>query len=372
MFQISRARLRACALASAFVCAGVPLLAFAAVPLAEFNVTPAQMQSLGVAVKTLGDPASIAGLAAPARVVLPPSQDFMVSAPVDGVVDRLLVNPQDVVKAGQPLLTLASPAYGDLQLKLMEASSRAKLARQTLEREKQLLQEGIIPERRVQEAQATRDGAEAALRQAEAGLRLAGAESPSVRRAVEGGKLDDVLVVRARSAGLVTALEARLGQRVKEADALLRIANLRELWLEVQLAPGTPVPRGAALTVVGREVTATAQSVGALVGESQTQTLRARVIRGADQLRPGEIVQARVPFAAQVGWSLPIQAVVRQDGQAYVFVRSAKGFMATPVTVQSSAGEAVQVQGALKTGQEVAVSSVIALKAAWLGKGGSE
>lgn len=372
MYRIPRARRLACALACAALCAGLPPSAFAAEPAAEFAVSPAQMQSLGVAVRKLGEPAAIAGLASPARVVLPPSQDLMVSAPVDGVVDQLLVNPQDVVKAGQPLLRLASPAYGELQLKLMEAGSRARLARQTLEREKQLLAEGIIPERRVQEAQAARDGADAAQRQAEAGLRLAGADAAAVRRATEGGKLDDALVVRARSDGLVTALEAKLGQRVKETDPLLRIANLHELWLEVQVAAGTSVPRGSEITVVGRDVAATALSVSVLVGESQTQALRARVTRGADKLRPGEVVQARVPFSAQSGWSLPIQAVVRQDDKAYVFVRSAKGFNATPVTVLSSAGEAIQVQGALKSGQEVAISSVIALKAAWLGKGGGE
>ena len=106
--------------------------------------------------------------------------------------------------------------------------------------------------------------------------------------------------------------------------------------------------------------------------DAQTQTLRARVSRGADQLRPGEVVQARVPFAAGTGWGLPLAAVTYQDDKAYVFVRSTKGFVATPVIVLSSAGQAVQVRGTLQSGQEVAVSSVIALKSAWLGKGGGE
>ena len=53
-------------------------------------------------------------------------------------------------------------------------------------------------------------------------------------------------------------------------------------------------------------------------------------------------------------------------------MRSPKGFVATPVTVLSSAGQSVQLQGSLRSGQELAVSSVIALKSAWLGKGGGE
>ena len=55
-----------------------------------------------------------------------------------------------------------------------------------------------------------------------------------------------------------------------------------------------------------------------------------------------------------------------------MFVRTEKGFVARPVTVGSSAAQSVQVTGDLRPGQEVAASSVIALKAAWLGKSGSE
>jgi multidrug efflux pump subunit AcrA (membrane-fusion protein) len=339
-------------------------------PAAEFAVSPAQMQSLGVTLQKLAQPSPIRGLAYPARVVLPPSREQVVSAPVDGVVDRLLVSGQEAVKAGQPLLRLVSPDYGDLQLRLMEAAGKARLSQKTLAREQQLFAEGIIPERRVQEAELAERSDSARLRQAETEMRLAGADTATIRRVAEGGKVDDGVLVRARSAGLVVAVDVTPGQRVKEADALVRLADLRELWLEVQVPSDRRADDGGEITVVGREVAATPLSVGAVVSESQTVTLRARVTRGAERLRPGEVVQAQVPFDRAAGWALPLQAVTRQDDKAYVFVRSAKGFVATPVTVVASAGASVQVTGALRAGQEVATSSVIALKSAWLGKGG--
>jgi cobalt-zinc-cadmium efflux system membrane fusion protein len=46
--------------------------------------------------------------------------------------------------------------------------------------------------------------------------------------------------------------------------------------------------------------------------------------------------------------------VVRQGDKAYVFVRTEKGFVATPVTVLASAGQSVRVKGALQAGQEIA------------------
>ncbi len=351
---------------------GLSVPSLAAEPAAEFAVSPSQMKALGVTVQKLDTPGVAPGLAAPARAVLPPHLDIMVSAPVDGIVDQLMVSPQEFVKTGQPLLRLVSPSYGDLQLKLMESASKARLTNQTLNREKALFAEGIIPERRVQEAQMAASTATAAIRQAEAAMRLAGAESAVIRRVASGGRPDDALVVRAKREGLVATVDAKPGQRVKEADPLARIADMREMWLEIQLPASAVVARGSEFTAVGRDVAAVAQSTGGLIGESQTMTVRARVTKGMDKLRPGEALQVNAPLPAATGWTLPLQAVTRQGDAAYVFLRSARGFVATPVNVVSSAGQSVRVQGGLKSGQEVAVSSVIALKAAWLGKGGGE
>jgi len=140
--------------------------------------------------------------------------------------------------------------------------------------------------------------------------------------------------------------------------------------------------KGAQVTGVNRDIAATLLSFGATVSDSQTVLLRAEVTRGAAGLRLGEFVQVRVPFAtaeaaagagagADEGWAVPVPAVARHGKQAYVFVRTAKGFVAQPVTVLAGAGQALRVKGELRAGQEIAVTSVIALKAAWLGKGGS-
>lgn len=358
----------------------LPLLigsaAFAAPPAAEFAVSAPQMQSLGVSLQKLEQPGEIRGMAYPAKVVVPPDQEQMVSAPVSGVVDQLLIADQQAVKAGQPLLRLNSPQYGELQLKLLESASKARLSKKTLDRERQLFGEGIIPERRVQEAEAAAQDDQARLLHARAALRLAGIDAATIARIADGGALQDGLLVRAKRAGLVIGVEVKPGQRVQEADALVRLANVQTLWLDIQIPSdrqAQSLPKGGQIRVSGRAVTATPLSMGAMVSDSQTVTLRARVIGGTELLRPGELLQAEVPFAANsAGWALPLQAIARQNDQAYVFVRTGKGFAARPVTVVSSAGQSVQVTGDLQTGQEVATNSVIALKAAWLGKSGGD
>ena len=374
LFRLSRRVLGRAALVLSPCLIAVTLPAFAA---DEFAVTPAQMQSMGIRVQRLEKSSESSGQVYSARVIFAPGQELVASAPLAGVVDQLLVAENDAVKAGQPLLRLISPELGELQLKLMEAGSRSRLSQKTLKREKQLFSEGIIPERRVLEAEATAAEDAARRRQAEAALRLAGVDGARLRGIADGGTIEPTITVSARGAGLVADLAVKPGQRVQQADMLMRIANTSRLALDVQIPSArnaeVALKKGAPIQVVGRaDVLAEALSVAPSVSDNQMLTLRATVTKGAQALRPGEVLQVRVPFAdGGEGWSVPLQSVVRQGDKAYVFVRTGTGFVATPVTVLASAGQSVRVTGGLQAGQEVATASVIALKAAWQGKGGS-
>ena len=100
---------------------------------------------------------------------------------------------------------------------------------------------------------------------------------------------------------------------------------------------------------------------------SQTIALRAAIDGNTDKVRPGEVVTAELAAAmTQDGWDVPLSAVVYDGSQAYLFIRTSDGFEARAVMVLSSARQHVRVQGRLKAGEQVAVSSVIALKGAWL------
>ncbi|TPG08572.1 HlyD family efflux transporter periplasmic adaptor subunit [Rhodanobacter glycinis] len=340
-----------------------------------FPVTAAQMKALGITVQRLDRPVDIRGPIYPARVVLPLQQEQVISAPMAGLVDQLLVDEHQTIVRGQPLLHLNSPEYGEQQLRALEAASKSRLAQAAVVRERKLFAEGIIPQRRVFEAEAAASDAQARVRQASGALRLAGVDGAAIAQLIQSGVLKDALVLHSKGAGVVVSIEAKPGQRVAAADPLIRVADMSRLWLDIQIPAerANAWARNGQIVVVGRKATAKPLSLGAVVGEGQMLILRAEVTSGADQLRPGEFVQAQVPLAGTRGaWTLPLAAVVRQGGQAYVFVRTAQGFVAQPVEVVASSGPSVSVAGPLKAGDQIAISSVIALKAAWLGESGGE
>lgn len=341
---------------------------------AKFAVATSQIQALGIQTAPLQSQADSINMGFPAQVVIPPNAERVISSPVAGLVVQLLVQQNQVVRSGAPLLRIASPELGQLQLQLLQATARSTLARQAAQREQALFDEGIIAQRRVQEAQATLKEGEAALNQASAALRLSGMPAAAIEHIAASGKPQDSITLAATQAGIVTEISARPGQRVEAATALLHIAKIDSLWLDIQLpvSESANLPVGTRIKIQGRDATARILSTSPIISSnSQTAVLRAAIEGKAGQVRPGEFVTVELPIvttqaATAESWDVPLSAVAHDGNQAYLFVRTANGFEARPVKVVVSAGQRVRVQGPVKAGEQIAVSGVVALKGAWL------
>lgn len=359
--------LRACAAAALFA---FSLAAQAADRPAKFTVASSQLQALGIQTAALQSQLEPVGTRYPAQVVIPPNAEQVISSPVTGLVSQLLVQENQTVRAGAALIRIASPELGQLQLQLLQANTRATLARQAAQRERNLFAEGLIAQRRVQEAQSALQEADATLKQAKTALRLTGMPTAVIDKVAASGNPQDSLTLAATQAGVVTEIKVKPGQRVEPTMPLLHLAQTGTLWLEIQVpvAESSAWAPGTKLKVQGRDITAQLLSSSAMVASgSQMVVMRALVQGTAGQVRAGELLTVELPIAAPSGgWDLPLSAVAHDGNQAFVFVRTTDGFEARPVKVSASAGQRVRIDGQLKAGEQVAISGVVALKGAWL------
>lgn len=350
--------------------------ALAAEGASQFAVPEAQIKALGITTVVLQPSEGSVRKSFPGQIRVPPNAEQVVSSSVAGMIKQLLVEQNQTVKAGDPLLRLASPEFGQLQLALLQASAQATLARQNAQREMQLFEEGIVAQRRQQESQAALTEAEASLKQARAALRLSGMSAAAIDRVLASGEPQDELTLVSAVSGIVVEVDAKLGERVDAASALMRVVQPDVLWVDVHV-PATESaswPAGTPISLRGRDATGRVLSSGATVSaDSQTVLVRALIDAPRGDLRPGEVVSAELPVGtAKGGWELPLAAVAHDGDKAVVFVRTTDGFDARPVTVLASAGQRVRVGGPLKAGESVAVTSVVALKGAWLNSQESE
>lgn len=333
----------------------------------KFKVAPAQIQALDIQTLTLADGAKAAKRAYPAQVVAPAGAEQVVSSPFPGLVVQLHIEPLQAVRAGAPLVRIASAELGQLQLQLMQAATRFTLAQQTAKREQGLFSEGITAQRRVQESQSALSEAQAALGQAKAALRLAGM-APGVIDRIAAGNPEDGLTLNAARAGVVTQVLVKPGQRVDAASALLLLAQSDALALEIQVpaAEAGQLPIGTAVDVTG--IAAKARIVGVspqISSNTQTSLLRAAIDGKAPGLRPGQLIAVEVATGDKTGFDVPLAAVAHDGDQAVVFVRTSDGFEARPVSVTSASGQRARIVGEMKAGEQIAVSAIVALKGAW-------
>ncbi|MGC9237695.1 MAG: efflux RND transporter periplasmic adaptor subunit [Thiomonas sp.] len=375
----------ACAL-----CASLLSLALLAMPGSARAAAPGviamsldQQTALGVRLATV-QAATAAQIDLPARVTVPLSQQAVVSAPAAGLITRLLVNPGDTVKAGQPLAELSSPQVAQLQRERSEAQSRYDLAQRQLQRDTTLVNEGIVPSARLDSARAQSREAQAMLAERDLALKLAAG----------GTALNGVAMLRAPISGVVTETTALPGQRVDTAAPLFRIAQQGQLWLEIDASPqqAAALQVGAEVEVPALQAKGVVQAKATALNAGQSVLLRVRVTQPGS-LQAGGVVQARLSLPAQAGvWRVPPAALTQMGGRDAVLVSVVKndplaaamqppppkgaekasdgrapsqdGFRIVPVTVAGRLNDAVMVSGPLKAGDKVAATGVVAIKAA--------
>lgn len=355
---------------------GVVLAVFAvgAAPLyagEDIKVSPAQSKAMGIATVPLAGGAGTAARPLPARVVIPNQQLHIVSAPLAGMIESMAVAANQPVKRGQVLGRLQSPGLVEIQRGLLQAATQAQLARESLARDEKLFKDGIIAESRYLAARSRNTEALAALSERRQALRLAGLSDAAVQRLENSHLLSGSVDIVAPVTGIALETMAVPGQRVDAAAPLYKLAHLVPLWLEIQvpIAQAAGLQSGVAVSVPGYRASGKLIQIGRSVEEgSQTVAVRAEIGQGAENLRPGQFVEATLAVTdGAKNWYVPNTALIRQRDQAYIFVQTTGGFRAIPVKLAGETARGTLISGDLKGDERIAVSGAASLKALWQG-----
>lgn len=331
----------------------------------------------GVSTAVVQPPAAGAGaVLLQGTVVLPAQQSDVVSMPVAGVVQAVLVAPMQTVRAGQPVARIMSPELALWQREWLLAETQARLAQGKAQRDEQMFADGIVSEHRRNESRAQYEMASVAARERRQALRLAGVSEAALTRASSTAGLSPQLTLVAPVAGTVLEQMAMPGQRLEAGSPVAHIARAGRLAIELQASreQAQALRVGDALGVDGCKTPARITALSPqLSSATQGVQLRAELTGQEDCLRINQFVQLRWQGSAVASGagalSVPAAAVVQQGGRHYVFVRQPQGFRAVAVTTGPGGGSDVLITSGLKAGDEVAVKGVAAIKGAWLGLG---
>jgi len=348
---------------------------------AENTITISQeyVTNLGIIIGKLTPAKQIPLLTAPAKVVIPPEHEYIVSASQAGLITKLNAALGDTVKKGQILAQLNSPDFLSMQRLYLKAVSEMLLSSLSYQRDQKLSAEGVIAERRWQETNSLHTTFVSEVNEHKQLLEIAGMTSEEINRLTKTRQLSSQLSVHAPISGVVMDRMAVAGERMDILAPLYRIANLDELWLEIniphehigQIKIGDQVhiensPIDAVITLLGQSVNPENQTLlaRATIKDSKDLIKQHASVRAGQSINT-QIIQATVNDAFKV----PNTAIAQNDGLAYIFIRTQNGFTVSPITVIGKQGDESIISGNLTGDENIAIKGAVALKANWLGLG---
>ncbi|MGZ5580562.1 MAG: efflux RND transporter periplasmic adaptor subunit [Methylobacter sp.] len=342
----------------------------------SIRITKENIDKLGI---QLGKPEKVEQiplLTAPAKVAVPPSQEYIVSTSQAGFIEKMNAGIGDKVGKNQVVAQVNSPDLVTLQRDYLKAVSTMELATAIYQRDKKLLQEGAIADRRWQETGSEYRSAVSEVDEHKQLLEIAGMTPDEVAQFSKTHKLSRELRIRSPISGVVMERMAAVGTHIDAMAPLYRIANLDELWLEIAI----PQERAASVKIgdtvqvensdAGAKVTLIGQSVNP---ENQTVPARAVVQTHAESLRAGQRLNVRIiQVSDKAAFKVPNTAIAQNEGKAFIFIRNPQGFSVVPVTVVGKQDAESIINGEFGANEEIAVRGTAALKANWLGLGEGE
>jgi RND family efflux transporter MFP subunit len=363
------------------ICRLIALLAAGFVSAAQaqsadpIRISPDQLAKAGVVFAAV-KPASTAGVGVrlAGSVVYPPNRIEIVSAPAAGVVQAVLVNSLEHVKAMQALARLHSPQLLEWQRDYVQLAAQLELATKKTERDENLFKEGIIAASRLQDTRNQLAQAQVAVQERAQMLKLAGMRQAAIATLASQHGLNPVIDIQTPRGGTVLELMVAPGQRVEAGAPLVKLARAGELWLELQASrmQGDQIAIGDTVNVRACKESGRVSAIAPQMAEQSQLVIVRATLPGADRcLRAGQYLEATISSKTvpQTGWLVPAGALVRDAGRELLFVRDAKGVRPLNVTVITRDAASAVVQGALQDGVQVAVQGTANLKGIWLGLG---
>ncbi|MGN0935488.1 efflux RND transporter periplasmic adaptor subunit [Acinetobacter amyesii] len=253
----------------------------------ELQLTAQQMVEQGIKMATAENGLVENIIQLPGKLAVNTDQQAHISPNFSGHVEQVSVALGQTVQKGQTLAVLSVPELIDQQANLRMAEANLDLSRQDYQREQKLWSQGISAKQDFQRAENTYRQAQISVQSAQSRLQALGANSGQNGR----------FIIRAPISGVISQKDIVVGENVQLADQLFTIEQLKDLWLEFNLAHqySAQLQKGqnVSFKINGSDQLYSAE-IQSLTSQADVQTgrlvVRAKLKQQSAELRPNVMV----------------------------------------------------------------------------------
>ena len=287
-------------------------------------------------------------------------QTSAISPQVEGIVTRILVRSGQRVAAGAALAQV-DPLKQEASVSSNEATRAAqdaqlRLAREELQRQKALFEQGLVSRQALDQANGAVDTAAASLQALQARERESRVELQYYR-------------VTAPAAGVVGDIPVRVGDRVTTSTVITTISDNAglEAYVYVPIERAEDLKLGMSVRLVsaqGEVLALTRLDFISPQVDDRTQGVLAKAQVPSDKgFRTEQFVRAQIVWSSESGLTVPVLAVTRINGQYFVYIAEPGeqgGFVARQrlVRLRPLTGAEYLVESGLTAGDRLIVSGI--------------
>jgi RND family efflux transporter MFP subunit len=283
---------------------------------------------------------------------------------VNGHVTEIRVRAGDTVSAGQLLMQIdpgpQSAAVARARATRASREASLALAERNLQRVRELVGKGALPQQEL-------DNAQAAAASARSDVAALGAEIASNAVQLRYYR------ITAPSAGVVGDIAARVGDLVTPQSKLTSVTDnhVLEANIAVPVERAAQVKTGMPVQIVDDQSKVIAEGTVSFVSpqvnpDTQSVLVKAKIENPDTKLRAEQLARGRIVWRTRDGLTVPALAVTRLGGQTFVYVAAeAHGGMAArqrPVQLGELTNNAYVVEHGLSSGERIVVSQVQKLR----------
>jgi len=340
-------------------------------------LSPEALQNAGIKI----EPVTLQSLPATIRLTANIAHNldrmFHVTPRVRGRVVEVYASIGSALGAGSQLALLDSTEIGEARAEYAKAGALLDLAKSNVEREKQLFEQKISPQKDLLTAQADERRAEAEVRMLHEKLRLYGLPDSEINGA---NTAPSRYMVRAPGPGVVVEKEITPGEVIEAGRKVFTISDLSTVWILVNIFEKdlARVSKNSAVKIQtdaypGEIFAGKVAYIGDVVDpQSRTVPLRVAVANPNRRLKPGMFATAEVVTgeASVQAIVIPSLAIQRIDGKPAAFAQREDGsFVKRDLELGRELGDRVEVKSGLKEGDRVAITGTFTLKSELLKEG---
>lgn len=322
-------------------------------------LTDAQVRKLGIVTDKLSKQPFSDLVETNGSLGVLPQDQASVTAVIGANVLSINVYEGQKVSKGQVLAYLRHPDLLNIQSKYMDAYNRLMFTTHEYERQKTLYSQNVGAGRDYQKVRSEYSSLRAEVRNLESQLSLLHINPARIRN---GSFYQSVAVVSPIN-GYVDKIDAKTGQYLDPQNQMFSIINNNHVFADLMVYEKdvAKIKKGqkvllTAQSLQGQTITARISSVGKTFEPNPKAVHVHALIDNKYNLISGMYIKGRILTGSSMAYSLPLEAIVEEDGKHYIFSRSGNTFtpMEVNIGMEEDGRQEVKLLSPVKDGTMIA------------------